>query len=171
MHLPLLFLNSFSPTLLGPIGLDFGLTYLTTTVETKMDQTSNFSRSEVGVVFTWEMVNAIHQTRNGIFQRKGRLVSLLTDFGRINPCYPDEHGDDTNTIFYTGNGRRGDQKLDAPNRALLDAVNSAIAVPLFNKIAVGQWQFMGYWRVVGGVYIFDESQDRMVWKFTLQNES
>ena len=128
-----------------------------------------FSDAPEGLL-TWDEVNNIHRTRNGIYQRSGRLISLLTDFGRINPCYPDEHGDTTNTILYTGNGRRGDQKLDAQNRALLDAVEASIAVPLFNKLAPGKWRYMGSWRVVKGVYIFDETQDRMVWRFTLERE-
>jgi hypothetical protein len=127
----------------------------------------NFSEEQIGEIFTWETVNQLHATRNGIFQRDGALVSLLTDFGRINPCYPDTHGDNSNIIIYTGNGRRGDQKLDVHNRALLDAVGSGRSVPLFNKLAVGKWQFMGFWRVDAGVYVLDESQDRMVWKFTL----
>ena len=117
---------------------------------------------------TWAEVNRTHRTRNGIYQVRGRLISLLTDFGRINPCYPDTKKDQGNTIFYTGNGRRGDQKLDPQNRALLDAVGSQIAVPLYNKLAPGKWQFMGYWLVVDGVYVFDSGLDRMVWKFTLE---
>ncbi|MBC7911904.1 MAG: hypothetical protein H7Y30_15460, partial [Pyrinomonadaceae bacterium] len=38
---------------------------------------------------SWAEVNRTHRIRNGVYQRRGRLVSLLTDFGRINPCYPD----------------------------------------------------------------------------------
>lgn len=117
---------------------------------------------------TWSAVNKTHKTRHGIYQRNGQLISLLTDFGRINPCYPDKHGESTNTILYTGNGRRGDQKLDPQNRALLDAIPSETEVPLFNKLAPGRWQFMGFWRVTAGKYIFDENQSRMVWKFTLE---
>lgn len=120
-----------------------------------------------GEILTWDAVSDIHRVRHGIYQRNGRLISLLTDFGRINPCYPDAHGETTHTILYTGNGRRGDQKLDAQNRAMLDAVSSALSVPLFNKLAPGRWKFMGHWRVAEGKYIFDEKQDRMVWKFTL----
>jgi len=106
-----------------------------------------------GYVYPWSEVTKIHQIRNGIYQRNGRLISLLTDFGRINPCYPDEHGDSTDTILYTGNGRRGDQKFDAQNRALLDAIASKISVPLFNKLAPGRWQFLGFWRVTDSRYI------------------
>ncbi|MEK7856066.1 MAG: hypothetical protein AAB288_08250, partial [Acidobacteriota bacterium] len=91
----------------------------------------------------------------------------LTDFGRINPCYPDYHGNTAETIFYTGAGRRGDQKLDLANRALLDAVDSGIVVPLFNKLSAGRWEFLGFWRVIAGRYVFDEKQHRMLWKFTL----
>jgi hypothetical protein len=120
---------------------------------------------------SWNEVNEVHQTRNGIYQRNGCLVSLLTDFGRINPCYPDKHGESDNTILYTGSGRRGDQPLDVRNRALLDAVTTGISVPLFNKLAPGRWQFLGHWRVTDGVYIFDKKQDRMVWKFTLKKET
>ena len=118
-------------------------------------------------MFSWNEVSEIHRIRNGIYQRNGRLISLLTDFGKINPCYPDIHGDSTDTIFYTGAGRRGDQKLDSFNQAMFNAVESKHAVPLFNKLAVNRWQFLGFWRVREGKYIFDESQDRMVWKFTL----
>ena len=124
----------------------------------------------IGNIYTWSHVSKIHKIRHGIYQRNGRLISLLTDFGRINPCYPDVHGESTNTILYTGNGRRGDQKLDAHNRALLDAITSEISVPLFNKLAPGKWEFLGFWRVADGSYIFDEKQSRMVWKFTLNRE-
>lgn len=121
-------------------------------------------------IYSWSDVSNLHKIRNGIYQRNGRLISLLTDFGRINACYPDFHGDSADTIFYTGSGRRGDQKLDAQNRALLDAIDSEISVPLFNKLAPGRWEFLGYWRVAGSNYIFEENQSRMVWKFTLTRE-
>jgi len=85
-----------------------------------------------------------------------------------SPCYPDFHGDTTDIIHYTGSGRRGDQKIDAANRALLDAIERRIAVPLFNKLAVGRWEFTGLWRIMAGEYVFDEGQKRMVWKFMLE---
>ena len=125
----------------------------------------------IGDVFSWNDVSSIHKIRNGIYQRNGRLISLLTDFGRINPCYPDTHGETTNSILYTGSGRRGDQKLDSQNRSLLDAISTQISVPLFNKLAPGRWEFLGHWRVTDGKYINDESQKRMVWKFTLDREA
>ncbi|MBC7900891.1 MAG: hypothetical protein H7070_12660 [Saprospiraceae bacterium] len=121
----------------------------------------------VGDIFAWAEVSQIHKIRNGIYQKNGRLISLLTDFGRINPCYPDFHGSTADTIFYTGSGRRGDQKLDHANQALLKAVETEIAVPLFNKLSVGRWEFMGFWRIIDAQYIFDERQSRMLWKFTL----
>ena len=129
---------------------------------------SFFNKLNIGEILSWTEVNEVHKTRNGIYQRNEQLISLLTDFGRINPCYPDFHGETTETIYYTGAGRRGDQKMDAPNRALLRAVGSETAVPLFNKLSVGTWEFMGFWRIVEGNYVFDESQERMVWKFKLE---
>lgn len=131
--------------------------------------TSEILLSELkpGDILRWEDVSSVHRIRNGIYQRNGKLISLLTDFGRINPCYPDFHGDTRDTIHYTGSGRRGNQKLDAANRALLDAAGKPFAVPLFNKLAVGRWEFTGFWRVTDGVYVFDEKQNRMLWKFTL----
>jgi hypothetical protein len=123
---------------------------------------------KLGQIISWSEVSEIHKIRNGIYQRNGRIISLLTDFGRINPCYPDFHGDSQNTIFYTGSGRRSDQKLDATNRALLNAIESKHAVPLFNKLSVGKWEFLGFWLVTDGQYVFDEKQGRMLWKFTLQ---
>lgn len=122
-------------------------------------------------IYSWSDVAKVHRIRNGIYQRNGRLISLLTDFGRINPCYPDFHGTTTDTIFYTGSGRRGDQKLDAANRALLDAAKMEISVPLFNKLSPGRWEFLGFWQVIDGRYIFDEKQNRMLWKFTLGKEA
>lgn len=130
---------------------------------------SFFTTSDTGKIFSWDAVSEIHKIRNGIYQRGGRLISLLTDFGKINPCYPDFHGAQPDTIFYTGAGRRGDQKLDSFNRAMFNAIDSAHAVPLFNKLKVGQWQFLGFWRVTEGKYIFDDAQNRMIWKFTLQS--
>lgn len=120
------------------------------------------------ITFTWAEVAKIHRSRNGIYQKNGRLISLLTDFGRINPCYPDFHGDTKNIIHYTGSGRRGDQKLDAANRALADAIDSGHAVPLFNKLGVNRWESLGRWQVISAAYVFDESRTRMVWKFTLR---
>ena len=121
-----------------------------------------------GDILTWTEVSEVHKVRNGIHHRNGRLISLLTDFGRINPCYPDFHGATPQEIHYTGYGRRGDQKLDPPNQALHNAITSGHAVPLFNKLAPGRWEFLGYWKVVDSRYIFDEKQNRMLWKFTLK---
>jgi hypothetical protein len=125
-------------------------------------------KGRIGDIFSWDEVSEIHRVRNGIYQRNERLISLLTDFGRINPCYPDFEGETSDTIHYTGAGRRGDQKLDAPNRALLAAVETGHSVPLFNKLAVGRWEFLGLWRVVRGVYLFEEKAGRMIWRFTLE---
>jgi hypothetical protein len=119
-------------------------------------------------ILPWAEVNRIHRIRNGVYQRNGRLISLLTDFGRINPCYPDRITESEDTILYTGNGRRGDQYLNPGNRALLAAIESGHSVPLFSKLAVGRWQHMGFWRVISGRQLFDESEDRMLWQFTLQ---
>jgi hypothetical protein len=130
-----------------------------------------FTTNDIGTIFSWTEVQQIHRSRNGIYQKNEQLISLLTDFGKINPCYPDFHGASENTIFYTGAGRRGDQKLDIRNRALLNAIETKQFVPLFNKLKVGSWQFLGFWRVAEGKYIFDEAQKRMVWKFTLEKKS
>ena len=120
-------------------------------------------------ILSWAEVQRTHRILNGVYQRDGRLVSLLTDFGRINPCYPDAHADASGeTIHYTGAGRRGDQQLTPANRALLDAIESGHAVPLFNKLSVGRWQHMGYWRVTHATHQYDEQEDRMLWRFTLK---
>jgi hypothetical protein len=126
-----------------------------------------FLDEDVGRIFSWAEVNRVHKVRIGIYQRGGRLVSLLTDMGKINPCYPDTHHPLADTITYTGNGRHGDQKLDPQNRALLAAIDSGITVPLFNKHAPGRWEFMGHYTVSDARYIFDERQQRSIWQFTL----
>lgn len=123
---------------------------------------------EIGEILPWDKVSEIHKTRNGIYQQKGKLISLLTDFGKINPCYPDFTGNTADEIYYTGAGRRGDQKLDVWNKAMLDAIELEVTVPLFCKLKVNQWQFMGFWRVMKGEYIFDDFRERMVWKFRLK---
>lgn len=119
-------------------------------------------------ILSWEEVNRTHRIRSGVYQREGRLISLLTDFGRLNPCYPDRVADSAETIYYTGNGRRGDQYLNPGNRALLAAIESGHSVPLFNKLGTGRWQHMGFWRVVAGRQLFDEQENRMLWQFTLR---
>jgi hypothetical protein len=119
-------------------------------------------------VLTWAEVSRTHRVQNGVYQRRGRLVSLLTDFGRINPCYPDETAPDGETVYYTGEGRHGDQHLTNGNRALLAAVESGHAVPLFNKLGTGRWQHTGFWRVVAATHRFDERERRMLWRFTLK---
>jgi hypothetical protein len=127
----------------------------------------NVHKLQPSQILSWNEVSEIHKIRNGIYQRNGRLISLLTDFGQINPCYPDVHGESPDVIYYTGSGRRGDQKLDAANRALLNAIETRLAVPLFNKLTVGKWEFTGVWQIVEGKYLFDEDRERMVWRFTL----
>jgi hypothetical protein len=122
-------------------------------------------------VLTWEEVSRTHRVRNGVYQRGERLVSLLTDFGRINPCYPDALSADGETIVYTGEGRHGDQHLSPGNRALLAAVESGHAVPLFNKLGTGRWQLTGRWRVAAAEHRFDEHEERMLWRFTLKKIS
>jgi hypothetical protein len=119
-------------------------------------------------ILSWAEVNRTHRIQNGVYQRRGHLISLLTDFGRINPCYPDRQNERGDTISYTGEGRRGDQHLSPGNRALLAAIETGHAVPLFNKLAVGRWQHMGYWRVAAAERRFDEKERRMLWLFTLQ---
>lgn len=125
-------------------------------------------KNSVGKVLTWNEVAEIHKVRHGIYQRNGKLISLLTDFGKLTRCYTDFTDKATDTIRYTGSGRRGDQKLDAANRALINAIETKETVPLFCKLKVGQWKFLGFHQIIGGEYIFDETTERMVWKFTLK---
>lgn len=136
--------------------------------QTCLSNTNFLKTARAADVFSWNEVSEIHRVRHGIYQRRDKLISLLTDFGKINPCYPDYSGEDKDTIFYTGAGRRGDQKLDSFNRAMFAAIESKHTVPLFNKLAVGHWEFLGFWRVTAGKYIFDDAQKRMIWQFTLE---
>lgn len=130
------------------------------------------SATRIGEVLDWKTVSRIHRVRNGIYQKDGRLISLLTDFGKITPAYPDYYGaDGDGVIHYTGAGRRGDQKTDVFNRAMLAAIDSGHIVPLFCKIGVNRWRFLGHWRVAGAEYIFEESRERMVWKFRLERNT
>jgi hypothetical protein len=124
---------------------------------------------QIGEIYSWAEVFEFHRTRCGIYQKREKLISLLTDFGLINPCYPDKFTEENaDQILYTGNGRRGDQPLSPPNRALLAAIETGNAVPLFNKLAVGRWQLTGFWQVISGEYVFDENQKRMIWQFMLK---
>jgi hypothetical protein len=132
-----------------------------------VDDSAFLENFKIGEILSWAQVSEIHKIRNGIYQRNGRVISLLTDFGKINECYPDFHGDTPDTIFYTGAGRRGDQKLDSFNKAMFNAIESKHHVPLFNKLSVGRWEFLGFWTVEEGEYIYDEAAKRMIWKFTL----
>ena len=132
-----------------------------------MELANYLENAPTGEIFSWSQISEIHRIRNGIYQRNGRVISLLTDFGKINACYPDFHGDTTETIFYTGAGRRGDQPLDSFNRAMFNAIETKHAVPLFNKLSVGRWEFLGFWTVEEGKYIYDEAARRMIWKFKL----
>lgn len=125
---------------------------------------------EIGDVLPWNKVSEIHKIRNGIYQRNGTLISLLTDFGKINPCYPDFTGETADEIFYTGAGRRGDQKPDVYNQALHNAIKTQVTVPLFCKLKVNQWKFMGFWRVTDAEYIFEENNQRNIWSFVLKRD-
>ncbi len=119
---------------------------------------------------SWAQVQRTHRVYHGVYHRNGRLISLLTDFGQINPCYPDAHDASGETIIYTGQGRRGDQSLTPGNRALLAAIESRHAVPLFLKLAPGKWQHTGCWRVRDAAHRYSTEQNRMLWQFTLVRE-
>ena len=122
-----------------------------------------------GDLLLWDEVRRTHPVRHGVYQRDGRLVSLLTDFGLINTCYPDRRvAEDPDAIEYVGAGRRGDQHLTPANRALLAAVESGHCVPLFNKLGAGRWQFTGRWRVTNPRHEYDDGERRMLWRFTLR---
>ena len=129
---------------------------------------TSFTDTDTGRIYSWKEVGTIHKTRHGVYQKNGKLVSLLTDLGRINPCYPDFAGADADTLFYTGAGRRGDQKLDVFNKALHDAIKTEEAVPLFCKLDVNRWEFTGFWRVTDAEYVFEEKNKRNVWSFVLR---
>jgi hypothetical protein len=129
---------------------------------------SLFTDKDIDEIFSWNEISTIHKVRNGIYQRNGKLISLLTDFGKINPCYPDFTGESGDTIFYTGAGRRGDQKLDIYNRALHDAIKTQLKVPLFCKLKVNEWKFMGFWQVIDAEYIYEEKNKRYIWSFVLK---
>lgn len=120
---------------------------------------------------TWAEVSRTHRVRNGVYHRGGRLVSLLTDFGRINPCYPDEAAPTGDAVTYYGEGRRGDQLLTPGNRALLAAIETGHAVPLFNKLGPGRWQHTGLWRVADAAHLYHPAERRMLWRFTLRRIS
>jgi hypothetical protein len=121
-----------------------------------------------GDIYSWSEVSEIHRSRHGIYQRNGKLISLLTDFGKINPCYPDFTNEAADEIFYTGAGRRGDQKLDVWNRAMTDALKDQMTVPLFCKLKVGRWQFLGFWQIKEANYVFEAVSRRMIWRFILK---
>jgi len=53
---------------------------------------------------------------------------------------------------------------------MIDAIARKHTIPLFNKLAVNRWEFLGYWRVTASAYIFDEIRERMTWKFTLERD-
>ena len=129
---------------------------------------SEFGEKDVGKIFSWQEVQKVHKIYNGIYQKGGKLISLLTDFGKINPCYPDFTGEDADTIFYTGAGRRGDQKMCVRNQAMHNAIKSGDAVPLFLKKDVSRWEFMGYWQVIDAEYVYEEKNERNVWSFVLK---
>jgi len=33
---------------------------------------------------------------------------------------------------------------------------------------VGRWEFLGFWRVMDGEYVFDDARERMIWRFRLE---
>lgn len=61
--------------------------------------------------------------------------------------------------------------MDVFNRAMHDAIRDRIVVPLFCKLGVNRWEFMGFWRVVEADFIFEEKHQRHVWNFTLRRET
>jgi hypothetical protein len=76
-------------------------------------------------------------SRSEVFEIDKDPIGIYQRSGCMNPCYLDVHGDLTDLIIHTENGRRGDQKLDAHNHAPQDPILAEIRVPLLNKLADG----------------------------------
>ena len=76
---------------------------------------------EIGDVLPWSRIAEVHKIRNGIYQRSGRLISLLTDFGRINPCGFESR------VMTSMHAELGTADIGKVKAALIDALGHSLA--------------------------------------------
>lgn len=97
----------------------------------------------------------------------GRYVILNSNEGAI---YQDRFTSKTELI-YDGEGEpeKGDQILTNANRAMVDAVNEEIPIYLFtSEDGLDEYEYGGLVEVTDARYEYEQSEDRMKYKFYLQ---
>jgi len=97
----------------------------------------------------------------------GRYVILNSNEGAI---YDDEFISETE-LTYDGEGEpeKGDQILTNANRAMIDAVDEEIPIYLFtSEDGLDEYEYEGLVEVADARYEYEQSEDRMKYKFNLQ---
>lgn len=130
---------------------------------------------ELGEVLSQNEVEATFDTKfgyqfKGITNRnpsEGRYVILNSNKGAI---YNDEFTSETELTF-DGEGKpeKGDQILTNANRAMVDAVEEEIPIYLFtSEDGLDEYEYEGLVEVTDARYEYEQSEDRMKYKFDLQ---
>jgi putative restriction endonuclease len=129
----------------------------------------------IGEVLSQNEVEATFDTNfgyqfKGITYRNpsnGRYVIVNSNKGAI---YNDEFTSETE-LTYDGEGEpeKGDQILTNSNRAMVDAVNEEFPIYLFtSEDGLDEYEYEGLVEVTDARYEYEQSEDRMKYKFNLQ---
>lgn len=129
----------------------------------------------MGEIFSQNEVESAFDTKfgyqfKGITHRNpsdGRYVILNSNEGAI---YDDEFTSETE-LTYDGEGEpeKGDQILTNANRAMVDAVDEEIPIYLFtSQDGLDEYEYEGLVEVTDARYEYEQSEERMKYKFDLR---
>lgn len=130
---------------------------------------------KIGEVLSQDEVESVFDTKfgyqfKGITYRNppdGRYVILNSNEGAI---YDDEFTSEKELI-YDGEGepKKGDQILTNANRAMVDAVDEEIPIYLFtSQDGLDEYEYEGVVEVTDARYEYEQSENRMKYKFDLR---
>jgi putative restriction endonuclease len=130
---------------------------------------------EIGEILSQDEIEEVFDTNfgyqfKGITYRNpsnGKYVIINSNEGAI---YEDEFISETE-LTYEGSGtpEKGDQVLTNANRAMVDAVDEEFPIYLFtSQDGLDEYEYEGLVEVTDARYVYEQSEDRMKYKFDLQ---
>ncbi|MGG3563180.1 YDG/SRA domain-containing protein [Neobacillus rhizosphaerae] len=107
----------------------------------------------VGDILTFESLKTITNcpTVKGIRYRSGDPnISIITTVGSAGSKASNPYEDrfEEGVLYYTGEGRKGNQKLTSGNLRLYEAEMTKLPIHVFQKLDVDQYVFLGMFQVI-----------------------
>src|SRR5262245_52360128 len=116
---------------------------------------------------------SFREYRKGILRRDEKIAIIFAYRGARRVHYGDKLNYLKGEILYVGEGKRGNQRLTASNKALVNAMSSKTTVNVFlncgDVFKPKKILFAGEWNVVRCRYAsLREDRSRRVYQFTLR---